>query len=237
MTFPDDGEARALPSELSADSADGAAIPLAVWRLLDWRFLLPVLGPFRFAFSEGVPADLREALVTADPLAHRFDPQVAIPDNLATPLIIVLSSPTRSEFETAARYLRPGDFVYAQLTRKPVVRSVEPRSIWGWERLAVRLGIGPVRLFWHAPDFQRCARIVPLDSRSAVWNTLQRHRGIRWGRAKSELGKLAFRLGLFGLAVPEASLLLSRPGQIGTPADAGSGQVTAAGGEMPGPHS
>lgn len=190
--------------------SDGG-LPLASWRQLDWRFLLPRLGPYRLAFNASSPPELRAALVTVDPTATVFAPSTTTVDSDPTPLIVVLSSPTAVEFEVAAHALRPGDFLYALVSRDLALRTGAPRSVRGWGRFARQLGIGPVRLFWHAPDFQRCARIVALDSRAAMWNTLERHQGVPFGRAASAAGKLAFRLGVFGWAVSHAGVLLSRP--------------------------
>jgi hypothetical protein len=59
-----------------------------------------------------------------------------------------------------------------------------------WDALARRAGFSEARLCWHWPDFENCARMVPLEDATALLFTI-RHKhapvtaaiaaaGVRW---------------------------------------------------------
>ena len=72
-------------------------------------------------------------------------------------------------------------------------------------------GFEDVALYWHAPDLRSTMRIVPLNQRGSIRSTLLRYDGMRFGRTKSLAARAVLHLGLFPLAVPEASVLGRRP--------------------------
>jgi hypothetical protein len=68
-----------------------------------------------------------------------------------------------------------------------------------------------VAAYWHVPDIATSSRIVSLDAPATVRDVLLRHRKVRFGRALSLLARLALRVGLLPLALPEGSLVGRRP--------------------------
>jgi hypothetical protein len=74
-----------------------------------------------------------------------------------------------------------------------------------------------VRTFWHPPSLAESTRILGTDDSGAVRATLARHDRVRFGWLKSLIGRAALRLGLFGVVVPEGTVVARRP--LSGPAD------------------
>lgn len=197
-----------------AEAAGG--LTLHLWRLLDWRFLLPVLQPRSLGYG-GTPArDVLSALRLLDPQAASI-PSDSQRGASETYEVVLLTEPDLALFETAASAVEPGGWMCAEV-RRSFFRRSGPRTLKGWKRAFVRSGFRDVSVYWNAPTLDRTARMVPVASATAIRDTLSLHKDVRWGRAKAVAGNFALALRLFDVAVPEGTITGRRP-QEGEPID------------------
>ena len=120
--------------------------------------------------------------------------------------MVILASPTRSDLTRSVPEIRPGGWACAEVKRSDRDRGA-PRTPWGWKRAFVAAGLDCVEVYWLPPRLEASTRMVPVASATAVRNTLRRHQAVRFGRAKSVVGGLALKLGLFALAIPEGTIV------------------------------
>lgn len=190
-------------------SGSDADLLLPRWRRLDWRFLLPAIAPDRVACAGA----LDEALLQALPLLAPTVLTVRTPGDWSALTgscdLVVLIRPQPADLAGAVATLRPGGWVYAEVRRELGGRA--PRTLAGWRRRFARAGLEEVTAHWHAPGFEACSRIISVDARAVVRDALGRHEAVRFGAVVSAVGRLALRLGLFPLAVPEGSVIGRRP--------------------------
>jgi hypothetical protein len=194
---------------LQADEAGSDALALHLWRLLDWRFLLPEVQPKRVGYGGITGPDMLSALRLLDPEAAL----IGSDDNGTFDRafdVILLSAPDLRLFESAAAAVQPGGWVCAQV-RRSLLRRSGPRTLAGWKRTLERAGFSDVSVYWHAPTLDRTARIVPVASATAVRDTLSLKDAIRFRRTKVAIARLALALGLFGTAIPEGTVMGRRP--------------------------
>ncbi|MEC5189764.1 MULTISPECIES: hypothetical protein [unclassified Arthrobacter] len=189
---------------------DAAALSLHLWRLLDWRFLVPVLQPRNVGYGGAVGADLLAALHLLDPDAVR------IPlggEGIAADAfdVVLLREPDLQLFGNAASAVEPGGWMCAQVKRSFLRRS-GPRTLAGWKRTFKRRGFDDVSVHWNATTLDSPGRLVPTASGTAVLDTLSLHKGVRFGLAKAVMARLALMLRLFDAAVPEGTVTGRRPG-------------------------
>lgn len=219
------GPAGTPPADPDGDSrheADAGALSLHLWRLLDWRFLLPVLQPRSVGYG-GTPApDVLSALRLLDPHttfipSNRHPGPGAGTGSGETFEVVLLTAPDLALFETAASAVEPGGWMCAEV-RRSFRRRSGPRTLKGWKRAFVRSGFRDVSVYWNAPTLDRTARMVPVASATAIRDTLSLHKDVRWGRAKAIAGHLALALRLFDAAIPEGTITGRRP-QEGEPND------------------
>lgn len=182
----------------------GTILDLHSWRRLDWRFLLPL--PERAHLGLGGTADdagLMAAAVLFD--ANAVDLSLAA---AASCDVVFLAAPDRREIAAAAEALAPGGWLCVEVTRG----TRRPMTLRGWQRLLQSSGFEETGIFWHVPTLASSTRIVPVASAAAVRSTLARHQGLRFGRTRAVLAGVALRLGLFGLVVPEGTVVGRRSG-------------------------
>lgn len=183
------------------------ALSLHLWRLLDWRFLLPDLQARSVAYGGATAPDMAAAL-------HLLDPSVtALPPDQhpgGTYGVVLLTAPDRAAFRSALAAVEPGGWMCVEARRSLFQRS-GPRTLKGWKNALVRSGFQDVSVFWNAPSLDHTARIVPVASAVGIRDTLALHKDVRFGRAKSLAARLALILGLFDLAVPEGTVTGRRP--------------------------
>ncbi|MBT2533495.1 hypothetical protein J7E83_15485 [Arthrobacter sp. ISL-48] len=191
------------------DGVSSAALPLNLWTLLDWRFLLPVLEPRSVGYGGKISGDLKSAL-------HMLDPRATLirSGNNGTSGnffdVVLLSAPDLRLFEAAAATVEPGGWMCARVRRSLLNRS-GPRTLKGWQRTFSRNGFTDVGVDWHVPSLERPTRIVPVASAIAISDTLSLHKDVRFGKAKAIAGHLALALRLVDLAVPEGTVTGRRP--------------------------
>lgn len=202
----DDAEAGTDDADAGAD--DAAALALHTWRLLDWRFLLPV-QPRSVGYAGAVDGKTAAALRLLDPAATRLHAgPAASPDNSYD--VVLLKEPDMKLFEEAAAAVQPGGWMCVQAERS-LLRRQGPRTLAGWKRTLERRGFEDVNVYWHATTLDSPARLVPVASPAAVRDTLSQHEGVRFGLAKAVLARAALALRLFAAAVPAGSVIGRRP--------------------------
>lgn len=178
--------------------APDQAVSLPLWRLLDWRFLLP--GPLEGVLllggsRAGDPA-LHAALALLPQLEVRTEPCVAD--------LLYLVDPEPADFDRLLPSLRPDGLLYAEVSRRG---ACTPGT---WRRRVTNAGLVEVQVHWHAPDFARRTRIVPVDDRAAVADTVSRHEGRLAGRVQAGVALVFQRAGALEHLVPHASVLARR---------------------------
>ena len=211
--------------EDSGAAGDPGALSLHLWRLLDWRFLLPVVQPGSVGYGGAVSPELRAALRLLDPAAARIQPgsrpgsqpgdqSVRRSVRTGTPAkvfeVVLLREPEPQLFEEAAAAVQPGGWMCAQVKRSLLRRS-GPRTLAGWKRTFRKYGFEDVSVHWNATSLDSPGRLVPAASATAVKDTLSLHKGIRFGLAKAVLARFALALRLFDAAVPEGTVTGRRP--------------------------
>ena len=200
------------PETSGTAAGDTAALSLHLWRLLDWRFLVPVLQPRSVGYGGAVGPELLAALHLLDPTAVRIRPgRGGAPAGEFE--VVLLREPDRQLFEKAAAAVQPGGWMCAQVKRSPLRRS-GPRTLAGWKRTFRRHGFEDVRVHWHATSLDSPGRLVPVVSPTAVKDTLSLHKGVRFGLAKAVLARLALALRVFDVAVPEGTVTGRRPDSL-----------------------
>jgi thymidylate kinase len=182
-------------------------LPLHLLRRVDWRFFLPTPALGSVLCADSAAEELRAALAQAGPTSLTTSAPSTWPAAPCADLVI-LGDLERQQAVRAYRALRPDGWVYAEVRR----RSASLRPALSSARRALRqAGFEDVALYWHAPNLRSTMRIVPLDQHGSIRSTLLRYDGMRFGRTKSLAARAALHLGLFPLAVPEASVLGHRP--------------------------
>ena len=197
---------------LDAAAADPEALPLHLWRLLDWRFLLPDLAPHSVGYGGTIGGAMLSALRLVDPQASPIRPGRSA-DSLFD--VVLLSDPDHGLVDAASRALRPGGWVCLRARRSLPGRRSAPHTLAGWRRELERNGFGEVSVYWHAPTLDDAARMVPTSSSRAITDTLALHRSVRFGWAKAAAARTALLLGLFEAAIPQGTVVGRRSGPSG----------------------
>lgn len=195
------------PTAHRAEATD--VLSLHLWRLLDWRFLLPDLQNRRVGYGGSTGPEMEAALRLLDPSA------AAIPlghqeDNGRKYGVVLLTEPDLAVFRNALASVEPGGWICVEARRSLLGRS-GPRTLRGWKSAFVRNGYQDVSVYWNVPSLERTVRIVSVESGAAIRHTLALHKDVRFGEAKAIAAGLAQILGLFDLAVPEGTVIGRRP--------------------------
>lgn len=213
--------APAAPTPGSSSAAGPSdVLSLHLWRLLDWRFLLPGLEPGRVGYGGEVSPDTEAALRLLDPSASRLS--VAVPARGSAPRrdggqpregpfdVVFLSSPDQDLLRCAAHSLAPGGWICVQAKRSARKQS-GPRTLDGWRRALLRSGFEDVNIFWNAPSLERTARLVPVSSQAGIRDTLALRRDVRFGTLKAAAARLALSAHVFSFAVPSGTITGRKP--------------------------
>ncbi len=205
------------PSEAGAATEAGAAeaLSLHLWRLLDWRFLLPVLQPRTLGFAGNVGPETESALRLLDPDAVRLPGPGTGPGG-RTCDVVLLASPDGGEMDSAELALEPGGWICVEASRSLLQHS-GPRTLRGWKRTLERRGYQDVALYWNAPNRERTSRLVPVASGVSIRDTLALRKDVRFGALKAAAVRMALALRVFDLLVPEGTVTGRRPERIGQP--------------------
>jgi hypothetical protein len=163
---------------------------LSLSRRLDWRFLLPDPGLGRVGFIGPTTGTLLPALRTFSDSVEQVSGGAAAPQAPALDLVVI-ADPSLAAMDLAARRLRPGGFVYAEVTRTLPARLMARRSPARLAAAARRGGFVDVTTHWHWPTFGAGTRIVPLDDATALEFVVTRGRRHRRARVLAALARLA----------------------------------------------
>jgi SAM-dependent methyltransferase len=205
----------ALPIEAPTSSAEAAALDadalLQASRRVDWRFLLPDPNLGRVAFLGPARGPLIESLrlFSAALAANEAASQDGLYD------VVVAVDPTLAALRRAARLLRPGGQLYVEacgpLKPTRLLPVGRPRFAAGYIAAVEQLGLAEAAAYWHWPNFESCAEIVPLGEHDALLLALARRRSGTGAWLKSTLGRALLRSGLFVWLVPCFSVVAQKP--------------------------
>lgn len=190
---------------------DGAAADLLLhrWRRLDWRFLVPLETPARVACAGEVDDDLRVALPLLAPAVHRARSAADWEALSGRCDVVVLTRPDAAQLVPAVRALRPGGWLYVEVSRDRV--RPRPRSVAGWRRALETQGLEDVTAYWHTPGLGDTRRIVPLDAAPAVRHALAEHRDSPADALRGAVLRCLHTVGALPLVVPAGSVTGRRP--------------------------
>jgi SAM-dependent methyltransferase len=205
----------ALPIEAPMPSGPAVSLDadalLQASRRVDWRFLLPDPNLGRVAFLGPARGPLLESLRLFSTALAVNEP--AGQDRLYD--VVVAVDPTHALLRRAARLLRPDGHLYveAHAPFKPaqLLRGGRPRFAAGHVAAMQRLGLVEAVAYWHWPNFESCAEIVPLGERDALLLALARRRSGAGAWLKSALGHALLRSGLFERLAPCFSVVARKP--------------------------
>lgn len=181
-----------------ADPMGVAGSDLDVSRRADWRFLLshPELGdvgccdradPTLVAACASFAVSVSRLSRSQVPREREFD-------------VVVLVDPVGTEVVEAARALRAGGWLYAELPAR-----LRPRRLRAPARCVAALrGLGFVEIAVnvHWPSFETCVEIFSPHEPAPARAWLRRRRGGRHRVIQTPLLRLALRLGLLGRVAP-----------------------------------
>ena len=182
-------------------------------RRVDWRFLLPnpnlgwvaYIGPAHGSLIESLRL-FSLALTIVDPAgvptSARFDG-------------VVVATPSRAVLRQAAGLIKPGGFLYVEargpLKRNKGAQQGSIRFAADYVALLNQLGLVGATAYWHWPNFEACAEIVPLADRAALQLAFARRRSGTGARIKSALGHVLLQSGLFTRLAPYFSVVAQKP--------------------------
>lgn len=197
---------RTLVGEEAADPVEPARLPLHLWTLLDWRFLLPVAQCGRVGYGGQIGPDTAASLTLLDPGATR----IAMDGSTGAVEfdLVLLSQPDLLLVEKGIRSLSADGWICLQVKRKFTLGR-GPHTLGGWKRALERAGFDEVEIHWLVPTLEHPERLVPTASETAVRNTIAHYSSARFGKAKAPVARLALRLGLFNIAAP-AGIVIGR---------------------------
>jgi hypothetical protein len=200
----------ATPEE-SPDTRGTASLPLQVWQRMDWQFLLPPTEYGTVACAGAVDHELARGLALLGGAVHHVRSATDWRSLAGSCSLVVLARPQPEDIDAALSALRPGGWLYAEITRgSPFSRG--PRTLSGWLRALRRTGLQEVAAHWHIPDIATSSRIVPFDAPVVIRDALLRLRSRRFGTAISAAARLAQRLGTLPLLAREGSVVGCLPG-------------------------
>lgn len=145
-------------SNRPAASAQGLSL-----RRLDWRFLLPhpPQGKFQHLRLFGGSRDLADLMVSANLAACVTCCSPAEPMQAEPVDAVVILHGCDVDVARAVKGLVPGGVLYQEIARRsPAALRQTPARI---RRRLQEAGLTPTGLYWVAPNFEQCKRMVPLD--------------------------------------------------------------------------
>jgi hypothetical protein len=178
-------------------------------RRVDWRFLLPdpnlgavaYIGPARGALPDSLKLFSESLTVIAErpgTIAERYD-------------VVVAHNPSDSQLRKALDLIRPQGWLYMEryhpFSRKGLRRGERPRFPADELRALRQRGLDELVAYWHWPNFESCAEIVPLLDSSALLLSLGRRRSGKGAALKAMLGRALVRSGALPFLAPCFSIV------------------------------
>lgn len=158
-------------SQMSAErvEAESRTAALNAIRRLDWRFLLPDPSLGRVVYLGAAESSLLEALRVAGLSVAVVTGEIAQSGRASFDTAVAVA-PSPGDLGLAATLLRPGGWLYVEV-------SGSPGAARRTAMFLRRAGFGAIQRHWHWPDFARCTRILPLDDAGALVYGLGKGRG------------------------------------------------------------
>ncbi len=186
-------------------------VRLELSRRIDWRFLLPDPRLGTVACIGSVDEQFRDALLLSCQSIVFFQ---SVEENAAPQArfdIVVLCNRDISQLDGAAALVRPGGYLYAEVSRSfssPATWRLLPNRV---ESEFIRLGFSNCAAHWHYPGFIDCTTLVPIDDgASARYFFDQQGAGLR-KLCKSAVGRLLLAIGLLPFVIGSFSIVGERP--------------------------
>jgi hypothetical protein len=197
-----------LDATVRSGAETSPEVMLQASRRVDWRFLLPDPSLGDVAFIGNAQGSLADTLKMFSVALTVSDASELTPRSLYD--VVVTVDPTVERLECAARWLRPGGWLYVEV-HGPSLRG-PLRFARDYMAALKKLGFDEVEAHWHWPDFESCIEIVPLGSQTALLEVFARHRSGGKGWLKSVFGRLLLRTGLLIRVIPCYSLVARKTG-------------------------
>jgi hypothetical protein len=202
--------ARLQPAQIEQRDADAL---LQASRRVDWRFLLPDPNLGQVAYIGSARGALVESL-------KLFSTALTLIDPAAGPIsdrydVVIANMPTIESLRRAVGLVRPGGFLYVEAYgpfrrgRRAGGRGL--RFAADYVAALDRFGLAGAVAYWHWPNFEACAEIVPLFDQDALLLAFARRRSGAGARLKSALGRALLRSGLFTRLAPCFSIVSRKP--------------------------
>ncbi len=200
-------------SRTAAEEPPHLGGPLAAWRALDWRMLLPSVHFHRVVVVGDVPADtilsLRHAADVVTVLSGTAEAAAFEPAGADVVLVQASANLRKQHIPQLLEWVAPGGWLVlmerSRIGRGGLVTLSQLRR-------AVRdLGFETTSLYWCAPNFERCSYIVSLDDPVAIGLMLERHQGVRFGQAKAAGARLLLAVGAIRVIARDGLIVARRP--------------------------
>jgi hypothetical protein len=180
-------------------------VALRLSRRVDWRFLLPSPRLGRIGYLGMMDGQLLAALAA-------FADQVVVdPAALRTGSLdgVVVHRPARVDIEAAARAVRPGGLLVAELhgPQVPVIGGSRPLGVGAVLQCWTRAGATESRAYWLLPSRSSCTMMVDLNDEAMVLAALDRNQGSRSGRRKAAAGRRLLASGLLRHVAPDVTII------------------------------
>jgi hypothetical protein len=174
---------------------------------IDWRFLLPDPHLGRIAYFGKRHDHLFAALECFAASVEVFETSEARSTTDLSYDGVVIGPGALDDLAGAARLVRAGGWLYAELPAQPLRRWLNNGLPASRRRALLRLGFVRVETHWHFPDFRSRRAIVPLSDPSALRIAFARGESTLTDRLRSGLARLAAKLRLFESAAQHVSVI------------------------------
>ena len=197
-----------MPTEDSSRPGGTREVPLAAWRSVDWRFLLPSMRLSRVGYVGTVSQDERHVLAelgTEVLSCPGGEPKVDV-------LVTDFDSADSWGAVSSLGVTQEDVLILGRVSRlrASVGSRIARHSLWRIRRRLDAHGLVVDAVFWHAPNRERCSYIVAIDDRRGVADMLKRYHGVRFGRLKSLVARLLNAAGCVALIAPDLTVV-ARP--------------------------
>ncbi len=198
-----------LAFRTEADEPVSTTPLLEASRRVDWRFLLPNPNLGRVVVAGSPGALLRESLALFSQSVAYVEPPFTQP--LEADLVL-LSGSLKTHLPPLLAAVKPSGYLYAEFSARRSLGSLRKQHPLVFATRLLRAhGFEEVQSHWHAPNFDGCKRIIPLDSPDALAFALRKSGGGAAQRLTGAGVSLAHRTGLL-LRVASSFSIVARRG-------------------------
>lgn len=217
---------------IAAIAPDQSHDRLLAVRRVDWRFLLRDPNLRDVACVGAVPGSLFQALRQVSESLTRLDTRSSSSQHDAQYDVVVCCNPPVQVLDQATQWVARHGALYVEIQRRrprtphdakappTQTRRRQPGRFWPcrWPAIDVaqvlRLhGFADLETYWHWPDFEACAEIVPLHHKHALLESLARRHSGAAAQLKAAGVRALMGLGLLHRVVPCFSIVAYRTRQ------------------------